>query len=64
MLKRETKDFINIDPLQTGGKLTDDAKRMLLEWGDGYSICDFCQGNLHNLLIRISKLSHRLELVL
>ncbi len=33
MFKRETKDFINIDPLQTGGKLTEDARRALLEWG-------------------------------
>lgn len=42
MFKRETKDFINIDPLQTGGKLTEEAKMALLEWGDGYSVCDFC----------------------
>ncbi|WP_456468176.1 O-phospho-L-seryl-tRNA:Cys-tRNA synthase [Archaeoglobus sp.] len=39
---RETKGFINIDPLQTGGKLTEDARKALIEWGDGYSICDFC----------------------
>ena len=49
MLKRETKDFINIDPLQTGGKLTDEAREALLEWGDGYSICDFCQGRLDEI---------------
>uniref|UniRef100_A0A7C3MCA4 O-phospho-L-seryl-tRNA:Cys-tRNA synthase n=1 Tax=Archaeoglobus fulgidus TaxID=2234 RepID=A0A7C3MCA4_ARCFL len=42
MFKRETKDFINIDPLQTGGKLTEDARKALIEWGDGYSVCDFC----------------------
>jgi len=48
-VERKVKNFINIDPLQTGGKLTEDAKRMLLEWGDGYSICDFCQGNLHKI---------------
>ncbi|MEM0088604.1 MAG: O-phospho-L-seryl-tRNA:Cys-tRNA synthase [Archaeoglobaceae archaeon] len=42
MLERQTKDFINIDPLQTGGKLTEEAKRALMEWGDGYSVCDFC----------------------
>ncbi len=48
-VERKVKDFINIDPLQTGGKLTEDAKKMLLEWGDGYSICDFCQGNLHEI---------------
>ena len=42
MFKRETKDFINIDPLQTGGKLTKEARQALLEWGDGYSVCDYC----------------------
>ncbi len=42
MFPRETKDYINIDPLQTGGKLTDEARKALVEWGDGYSICDFC----------------------
>jgi Sep-tRNA:Cys-tRNA synthetase len=47
--ERGTKDFINIDPLQTGGKLTEDAKRALLEWGDGYSVCDFCPGTLDRI---------------
>lgn len=42
MFPRETKGFINIDPLQTGGKLTDEARKALLEWGDGYSVCDYC----------------------
>ncbi|WP_202318819.1 O-phospho-L-seryl-tRNA:Cys-tRNA synthase [Archaeoglobus neptunius] len=42
MFKRDTKDFINIDPLQTGGKLTEEARKALAEWGDGYSVCDFC----------------------
>ncbi len=42
MFKRETKDFINIDPLQTGGRLTKEAREALVEWGDGYSVCDFC----------------------
>lgn len=49
MLERQTKGFINIDPLQTGGKLTEEAKRMLLEWGDGYSVCDFCMGRLDEI---------------
>ncbi len=48
-IQRRTKDFINIDPLQTGGILTDDARKMLLEWGDGYSVCDFCEGSLHDI---------------
>ncbi len=45
-LTRPHRDMINIMPLQTGSILTDAARRMLLEFGDGYSICDFCQGRL------------------
>jgi Sep-tRNA:Cys-tRNA synthetase len=32
--------------LQTGGMLTDTAREALVEFGDGYSVCDFCQGVL------------------
>jgi Sep-tRNA:Cys-tRNA synthetase len=49
MLERQTKGFINIDPLQTGGKLTKEAREALIEWGDGYSVCDFCQGRLDEI---------------
>ena len=45
-LKREHKDFINLMPLQTGGILTDAAKEALVEFADGYSVCDFCNGEL------------------
>ncbi|WP_406671013.1 O-phospho-L-seryl-tRNA:Cys-tRNA synthase [Methanolobus sp. ZRKC4] len=45
-IRREPKDAINIDPLQTGGKLTEEGRQTLLEWGDGYSVCDFCGGVL------------------
>ncbi|MCC7577219.1 MAG: O-phospho-L-seryl-tRNA:Cys-tRNA synthase, partial [Methanomethylovorans sp.] len=45
-IPREPKNAINIDPLQTAGKLTEEARRALLEWGDGYSVCDFCAGVL------------------
>jgi Sep-tRNA:Cys-tRNA synthetase len=47
--KRETKRMINLNPLQTGGILTKEARRALIEWGDGYSICDFCQGRLDEI---------------
>lgn len=36
-------------PLQTGGMLTDAAKEALMEFGDGYSVCDFCEGSLCNV---------------
>jgi Sep-tRNA:Cys-tRNA synthetase len=45
-LKREHKSFINLMPLQTGGILTDAAREALMEFGDGYSVCDFCLGDL------------------
>lgn len=45
-IKRDAVDFININPLQTGGRLTRDAQKALLEWGDGYSVCDNCDGVL------------------
>jgi len=45
-LQRQHKDLINIMPLQTGGMLTEAAKKALIEFGDGYSVCDFCSGTL------------------
>lgn len=44
--KRENRDLINLNPLQTGGRLTEAAKKALVEFGDGYSVCDFCSGRL------------------
>jgi Sep-tRNA:Cys-tRNA synthetase len=48
-LQRQHKGLINLMPLQTGGVLTDAAKEALIEFGDGYSVCDFCQGSLCNV---------------
>ncbi|MCS7121086.1 MAG: O-phospho-L-seryl-tRNA:Cys-tRNA synthase [Archaeoglobaceae archaeon] len=42
MFERKARKMINVDPLQTGGKLTEDARKALIEWGDGYSVCDYC----------------------
>ncbi len=47
-IERETKE-INIDPLQTGGKIPEFTKPSLITWLDGYSICDFCPGSLFDL---------------
>ena len=49
-LRREHKSLINLMPLQTGGILTDAAREALMEFGDGYSVCDFCQGSLCNVI--------------
>lgn len=48
-LRREHRNCINIMPLQTGGILTEAARQAVLEFGDGYSVCDFCSGDLHEL---------------
>lgn len=48
-LVRPHKGMINIMPLQTGSVLTDAARRALVEFGDGYSVCDFCQGSLSGI---------------
>jgi Sep-tRNA:Cys-tRNA synthetase len=44
-LHREMPE-INLNPIQRGGILTPEAKKALIEWGDGYSVCDFCNGRL------------------
>ncbi len=47
-LKRDIAE-INIDPLQRGGILTPEARQALIEWGDGYSVCDFCSGAIDQI---------------
>ena len=43
-LKRDFKEerYINLHPIQRGGVLTSEARNALLEFGDGYSTCDWC----------------------
>jgi Sep-tRNA:Cys-tRNA synthetase len=36
------EDYINLQPIQRGGVLTDEARRAILEFADGYSTCDWC----------------------
>jgi Sep-tRNA:Cys-tRNA synthetase len=35
--------FINIDPIQAAGRLTGDAMKAVIAYGDGYSVCDNCR---------------------
>lgn len=49
LIKRDTPRAINLDPLQTGGILTAEAREALMEWGDGYSVCDYCGGSLDQI---------------
>lgn len=42
-INRDFEDqYINIHPIQRGGVLTPEAQKVLLSFGDGYSMCDFC----------------------
>ena len=43
-LSREARKpgIINLNPIQRGGILPDVARKALDEFGDGYSLCDFC----------------------
>jgi Sep-tRNA:Cys-tRNA synthetase len=34
--------YVNVHPIQRGGVLTGEARKALLEFGDGYSVCDYC----------------------
>jgi len=45
-LHREALKYINLNPLQRGGILSDAARKIVNEWADGYSVCDYCGGCL------------------
>ncbi len=49
-LTRPHKGMINIMPLQTGSILTEAARRAVEVFADGYSVCDFCQGRLSEIV--------------
>jgi len=35
--------YINLDPIQAGGRLTAEAMKAVIAYADGYSVCDHCQ---------------------
>src|SRR5665811_1248115 len=37
------EDYINIQPIQAAGRLTVEAMKALIAYGDGYSACDQCR---------------------
>src|SRR5664279_5141274 len=37
------EDYINIQPIQAAGRLTPEARKALIAYGDGYSTCDACR---------------------
>ncbi|MBC7120346.1 MAG: O-phospho-L-seryl-tRNA:Cys-tRNA synthase [Candidatus Methanosuratus sp.] len=36
------EDYVNLQPIQRGGALTEEAMKAIIEFGDGYSTCDWC----------------------
>ncbi|ATZ60612.2 MAG: O-phospho-L-seryl-tRNA:Cys-tRNA synthase [Methanosarcinales archaeon Met12] len=42
-LRTREEDFINIHPIQAAGRLTLEARKALISYGDGYSTCDWCR---------------------
>ncbi len=42
-LRTREEEYININPIQPGGRLTPEARKALIAYGDGYSICDWCR---------------------
>jgi len=45
-LRDREEDYININPLQTAGRTTVEARKAILSYIDGYSVCDWCKGAL------------------
>ena len=41
-LRTREEEYINIDPIQAAGRLTLEARKALITYGDGYSVCDYC----------------------
>ena len=41
-LRTREEEYINIDPIQSAGRLTPEARKVLIAYGDGYSVCDYC----------------------
>jgi len=42
-IRDREESFINIQPIQAAGRLTVEARKALIAYGDGYSTCDSCK---------------------
>jgi Sep-tRNA:Cys-tRNA synthetase len=42
-LRTREEEAINIQPIQAAGRLTPEARKALISYGDGYSTCDACR---------------------
>jgi len=45
-LREREEDYININPLQTGGRTYPETRMAIDSYIDGYSVCDWCTGAL------------------
>lgn len=45
-LRARDEDFINLNPLQTGGRTYPETRKAVSSYVDGYSVCDWCAGDL------------------
>ncbi|MCC7553350.1 MAG: O-phospho-L-seryl-tRNA:Cys-tRNA synthase [Methanobacteriaceae archaeon] len=43
------RENLNLNPLQRGGILPEAAREALYDFGDGYSVCDYCAGRLDEI---------------
>ncbi|MDP3485816.1 MAG: O-phospho-L-seryl-tRNA:Cys-tRNA synthase [Methanobacteriaceae archaeon] len=43
------RENLNLNPLQRGGVLSAAAREALYDFGDGYSVCDYCAGRLDEI---------------
>ena len=48
-MRNVDEDYININPLQTGGKTNAIVRKAISKYIDGYSVCDWCKGCLHEI---------------
>jgi len=53
-VRSREEQYINIHPIQAGGRLTTEARKAIISYGDGYSTCDACRKPFR--LDKISKL--------
>jgi Sep-tRNA:Cys-tRNA synthetase len=42
-VRTREEEFINIHPIQAAGRLTPEARKAIISYGDGYSTCDHCR---------------------
>ncbi|MDI6736165.1 MAG: O-phospho-L-seryl-tRNA:Cys-tRNA synthase [bacterium] len=47
LIRTREESFINLNPLQTGGRTNAAVRVTAASYVDGYSVCDYCKGVLH-----------------